>query len=270
MCQGVGLPCLFSQVLGSILQAGEAGPQVRVLAEHGHFQLALYPAAVGVHLCNQWIGRGLLGQGQQAFEPALLPAQTDQPQRYRECRGQGKPPGRIQPGTNGETDLADQDKGQPVAQHGPPAIALGNGGLACIQALIEVLGATDLLARGFDSNGLETHNPIVLEDRCDIGIDPVMVTALAAVLDDAHPRQALLERGPHVCEHRCRHVRVAHQVMRRTYQLLAGEPTDLDEGVVAVRNDPLGVGGRDQPLLGRESPFALGDGLVIAHELFNP
>ncbi|MNH21161.1 hypothetical protein D3C79_809580 [compost metagenome] len=92
-----------------------------------------------------------------------------------------------------------------------------------------------------------------------------MITRLAAVLDDAHPRQALLERGPHVREHGRRHIRVTHQVVRRAHQLLAGEAADLDEGVVAVGDHALGISGRDQPLLSWESPFALGNRLVVTH-----
>ncbi|MNP34478.1 hypothetical protein D3C76_1277670 [compost metagenome] len=225
------------------MQAGQAGAQVGILTEHGHFQLALYASAIGVHLRDQRVRGGLLGKGQQALEPALLPTQADQAQGYRQACGQGKAPGGVEPGADQETHLADQDEGQPVAQHRQPAIALGDGRLARVQALIEVLGAADLFARGFDTNRLETHDLVLLENRRDIGIDPVVVAILAAVLDDAHPRLALLERGPHVREHRCRYVRMAHQIMRRTYQLLTREPTDFDEGVVAVSDDPLGIGG---------------------------
>ncbi|MCY1438210.1 hypothetical protein D9M71_544020 [compost metagenome] len=92
-----------------------------------------------------------------------------------------------------------------------------------------------------------------------------MVTGLAAVLDDAHPRLALLEGLPHMGKHGRRHVGVAHQVVWRAGQLLAGETTDIDEGIVAVSDHTLGIGGGDQPLLGRESPFSLGNRLVVTH-----
>jgi hypothetical protein len=94
-----------------------------------------------------------------------------------------------------------------------------------------------------------------------------MVAGLAAVLDDAHPWLALLEGLPHMGKHRRRHVGVTHQVVRRAGQLFAGETADFDEGIVAVGDHALGVGGGDQPLLGRESPFSLGNRLVVTHGL---
>jgi hypothetical protein len=53
-------------------------------------------------------------------------------------------------------------------------------------------------------------------------------------------------------------------------QLILGKTADFNEGVVAIGNDAARIGGGDQPLLRREGPFALSDGLVISHELFDP
>ncbi|MNG13558.1 hypothetical protein D3C84_972440 [compost metagenome] len=92
-----------------------------------------------------------------------------------------------------------------------------------------------------------------------------MIAAFAAILDNTHPWQALLERAPHVREHRWWHIGMAHQVVRRAHQLLAGETADFDERIVAIGDDTLGIGGRDQALLSRESPFALGNRLVVTH-----
>ncbi|MNP59006.1 hypothetical protein D3C76_1539700 [compost metagenome] len=97
-----------------------------------------------------------------------------------------------------------------------------------------------------------------------------MIAGLAAVLDDAHPRQALLEGLPHMGKNRRRYIGVAHQVVRRTGQLLARETADVDEGIVAVGDHTLGVGGGDQPLLCREGPFPLGNRLVVTHGSSNP
>ncbi|MNG02460.1 hypothetical protein D3C84_854900 [compost metagenome] len=97
-----------------------------------------------------------------------------------------------------------------------------------------------------------------------------MIAALAAVLHNAHPGQALLERAPHVREHRCRHVGVTHQVMRRTNQFLSGKPTDLNESIVTVGDHALGIGGGNQPLLSGEGSFALCNRLVVTHGVFNP
>jgi hypothetical protein len=53
--------------------------------------------------------------------------------------------------------------------------------------------------------------------------------------------------------------------MRRTDQFLTRKPADFDEIVVAVGDHALGVGGGNQPLLGREGPFALCNWLVVTH-----
>jgi hypothetical protein len=53
--------------------------------------------------------------------------------------------------------------------------------------------------------------------------------------------------------------------VRRTDQLFTRKPADFDESVVAVGDHALGVGCGNQPLLSRESPFALCNGLVITH-----
>jgi len=60
---------------------------------------------------------------------------------------------------------------------------------------------------------------------------------------------------------------VAHQVVRRASQFFAGETTDFDERIVAVSDHTFGIGGGDQPLLGRESPFSLSNRLVVTHGL---
>ena len=64
MRQGVGLTGLIAQVLGGVLQARQAGFQAGFLAENGHLQTRLRATAVGVHLRNQRVRRGLFRQAQ--------------------------------------------------------------------------------------------------------------------------------------------------------------------------------------------------------------
>ncbi|MNV55130.1 hypothetical protein D3C71_1473540 [compost metagenome] len=200
--QCIGLTCLFTEVLGAVLQARQASLHARVLAEHGHFQAGLHATAVGVHLRDQRVGRGLLGQTQQALEAALLPAQAEQAQGYRQAGGQGEAPGVAQPVADQEAHLADQDERQPVLQHRQPGVTARDCGLALIEALIQGFGATDLLGGGFDPHRFEAGHLVIVENRRDVGIDPIVIAGLAAVLDDTHPRQALLEGLPHMGEHR--------------------------------------------------------------------
>jgi hypothetical protein len=218
-----------------------------------------------VYICDQRIGSGLFGQAQQTLEAALLPAQAQQAQRHRQPCREGKAPVGIERCANHEAQLADQDKRQPVLQHRQPLVPLGNGGLALIDAFVERFGPADLLGGGLDAHRFIADHLVAVEHRRHIGVNPVVIAGLAAVLNDAHPWQALLERGPHVCEHSPRNVRVANQVVRGAHQFVAGEATDFDESVVAVSDDTLGICGGDQPLLSGEGPFALGNGLVITH-----
>ena len=92
VCQSIGLLGLIGQVLGSVLQTGQAGFQTGFLTEDRHFQACLRATAVGVHLRDQRVGGGLLGQTQQALEPALLPLQAHQAQWHRQTCRQCKAP----------------------------------------------------------------------------------------------------------------------------------------------------------------------------------
>ncbi|MNU67295.1 hypothetical protein D3C71_566290 [compost metagenome] len=125
--QDVGLLGLIGQVFGGVLQTGQAGFQACFLAEDRHFQTRLGATAVGVHLRDQRVGRGLLGQSQQTLDAALLPAQAHQAQRHRKTGRQGETPLRGQGGTDHETQLADQNERQPVLQDRQPFIRGGNG-----------------------------------------------------------------------------------------------------------------------------------------------
>src|SRR3546814_10623202 len=94
-----------------------------------------------------------------------------------------------------------------------------------------------------------------------------MIAVLAPVLDDAHPWLALLEGRPHVVEHGRRHIRMAHQVMRRANQFVTSEAADLGKYVVAVGDLAFEVGGRDEALLIRKRVFTLSYGLIVTHRL---
>lgn len=61
---------------------------------------------------------------------------------------------------------------------------------------------------------------------------------------------------------------MAHEVVRLADQLLAGEAADLDEGIVAVADLAVEVGGGNQAFFRREGSFPLSHGQVIAHRGF--
>ncbi|MCY1443636.1 hypothetical protein D9M71_600620 [compost metagenome] len=173
----------------------------------------------------------------------------------------------VQPGADEEADLADEDEGQPVLQYRQPAIAGGDGRLAGVQALVESFGAAHLLGTGLDPYRLVAGDLAAFENGRDIGVDPVVVAILATVLHHPHPGAALLQGGPHVGEHRRRHVGVADQVVGRADQLFSVVAADIDERLVAIGDHTLAVRGGDQALLGREAAFPLGDWLVVSHDV---
>ena len=141
-----------------------------------------------------------------------------------------------------------------------PVLERGNRRLARAQTGIELLRPALLHLARHRTHRLVTGHPTVLVDRRDIGTDPVVIAVLRAILDDAHPRLALLDGVPHVPEDAWRHVRMAHQVVRLTDQLLPGETADLDEGVVAVGDLAAEIGRGNQAFFSRESSFPLGHG----------
>jgi hypothetical protein len=126
-------------------------------------------------------------------------------------------------------------------------------------------GALHLLALGLDPHRFVAGNHALAEYRCDIGVDPVMITVLATVLDDAHPALAVLEVGPHMAEHRFGHVRMAHDVVRAANQLFAAETADRNELVIAVSDLAMGIGGGNKPLFGRKHPLTLSHREIVFH-----
>ncbi len=92
-----------------------------------------------------------------------------------------------------------------------------------------------------------------------------MVAVLAAVLDDAHPVLAGLEVAPHVREHRRRHVRMAHDVVRLADQFLAAVAADRHEIRIAVGDVALQIGGGDERDPVRNDELLVRDGQIGAH-----
>jgi hypothetical protein len=133
---------------------------------------------------------------------------------------------------------------------------------------IEALGGSDLGPARFDAHRLITDQLLALIDRGDIGIDPVVIAVLAAILDDAAPGFALIDRVPEVLEDRRRHDGVADDVVVGAQQLFFSETADIDEGLVAIGDDALGVGGGDDDPGVRIVVFSLRDREVDLHGYF--
>ena len=73
-----------------------------------------------------------------------------------------------------------------------------------------------------------------------------MIARLRAVLDQSFPRLAGLDRRPQIDERFHGHVRVAHDIVRRTDQFLLGEAADVDKLLVGKCNYPARIRTRNQ------------------------
>jgi len=104
-------------------------------------------------------------------------------------------------------------------------------------------------------------------DRHDEGIHPVIVAVLAAVLDQALPRIAGLDRAPEILEGLRRHVGVADDVVVLAFQLFPGKAGELDEDIVGVNERALEIGLRNQVLAFGVRLFDIGDGQVFLHSI---
>lgn len=104
----------------------------------------------------------------------------------------------------------------------------------------------------------------LLLERDDKGLDPVEIAILAAVLDQASPRQPRLDGCPQVGKGRFRHVGVAHDVVAAAKQFGARKSADIDEGVIGVGDGAFQVGARNQVTTRREGDFSLADRLIVS------
>ncbi len=118
LSQRVGLLGLTLQLHGGVLQACEAGLQVGLLAEHGHFQLRFDAAAIGVHARDQRITGALLRQLHQPAQATLLPMQAGKAERNRQQGRCHEARGMVEECTEQKADLAHQNKRQPLHQYG--------------------------------------------------------------------------------------------------------------------------------------------------------
>jgi hypothetical protein len=73
-----------------------------------------------------------------------------------------------------------------------------------------------------------------------------MTARLRAVLYQSFPRLAGLDRRPQIAESFLGHVRVTHDIVRRTDQFLLREPTDIDKLLIGKCNYPARVRTRNQ------------------------
>ena len=113
-----------------------------------------------------------------------------------------------------------------------------------IQGLIEWLHGGDLFCRRFGANRHIAGDLPVAHHRHRVGAHPVVIAIFTAVFDNSAPRLALLQGVPHIGKSGFRHIRMAHQIMRLTHQLIKLIATHLNKGVVSMSQIAVDVCGR--------------------------
>jgi hypothetical protein len=126
-----------------------------------------------------------------------------------------------------------------------------------------------LLAGRFGAHRHIAGRLAVLEHRRHVGVHPVIIAVLAAVLDHAAPRPSGADRLPHVGEGLHRHVRMAQDILRRADQLFLGKAAHLHEIRVRVTDIALQIRGRDDGLAVGELVFDIGDRGIQAHTILS-
>jgi hypothetical protein len=96
-----------------------------------------------------------------------------------------------------------------------------------------------------------------IADRRDVGLDPVIVAVLAAVLHDAGPRYAGADRRPQVGERFGRHVGWRTMFCGAPISSFLREAADLDEIRVDIDDIAVEIGLRDDSMIVIEFDFAV-------------
>jgi hypothetical protein len=130
---------------------------------------------------------------------------------------------------------------------------------------VQRAGGLDLFARGRRAHRHISCYLAALADRCHIGHHPVKVAVLAAVLDQAGPRLAALERAPHIGKGLGRHGRMTHQIVSLAQEFDFRKAADLDKRRIHIGDAALGICLRNNRLAWLNPVFGRGDGLIVTH-----
>ncbi|MNT45143.1 hypothetical protein D3C72_1817080 [compost metagenome] len=130
---------------------------------------------------------------------------------------------------------------------------------------VRFLGSFHLILVGFHAHGHVADGLARFADGRDVGAHPVKVAVLAAVLDQARPRRAGLDRGPQVGKRFGRHVRVAHDVLGRTEQLSLAEAADLAEVRIHIHDIAVHIRFRHDGLIVQDEDFTVSHWQILSH-----
>ena len=133
---------------------------------------------------------------------------------------------------------------------------------------IERLGCLDILTGRLDPHRHVALGFAVLQDGCDIGLHPVMVTVLSPVFNHTRPWGTAAGRAPKIFVGCGWHIGMANEVVVLANQFLVGVAADCNKSMIAVGDDAPGVSHRHQHVFSRVVKFLLGDWQVHAHDGF--
>ena len=130
---------------------------------------------------------------------------------------------------------------------------------------VQGLGGGDIFAFGGIAHRHIANGFAVFRDRRDIRLHPVEIPCFIAVLDQATPGTAGLQRGPQVGKCLGRHIGMADNIMADANQFVFCKAADVDKSAVGVGDLPLEVSlGHDRPRR-IEKDFVLGDWQIDFH-----
>ncbi len=138
---------------------------------------------------------------------------------------------------------------------------------ALVDVTVETLRPCDQVAVSLDPHRLEAGHLVAFLDGRDIGIHPVMIAVLAAVVHHPHPGLALLDGVPEILEGRRRHVRVTDDIVVLAQQFLLAETAGTNEVLVDVPDDPFPVRGGNNLHGGIQDLLLAAQGKVLFHTL---
>ena len=129
---------------------------------------------------------------------------------------------------------------------------------------IERLGFGHLFAAGLAAYRLIAHGFAILYYGHHIGIHPVVIAILAAILYQGAPGIPRLDGLPHVSIGGGRHVWVTYHIVGAADQLLFGETADLQKVAIDEGDIALQIRHRDDADIVTKGDLFLGDWLVVS------
>ncbi len=236
----------LQDLLVGVRAATHHGAQLRLLHAQQQFKGGQAVLTPGIEYLAKGAALLLARHGQQSGQPPLqMPAMPHLGQQAEQ--GDDSPPRLAgdQTGPHAEQGGAREQQTQLPRLQGQP----GQPGqcLAVTDPGIELLCPGDVVILGTGADRLVFDDLLlIVENRRDVGVDPVELTTLGAVLYQPHPALALLQAAPHVGERGLGHVGVADQIVGLPFHFGRAVARHIAKVLVGISDVTGGIRGRDQ------------------------